>query len=322
MRRIRFVLALAISFLVAPLAAEAQPAGKVARLGVLLLSAGDPNLAAFRKGLQELGYIEGRNLVIEFRDAGGDPARLGDLAVELAQHKPDVILALGGDVAPFAKRATQSIPIVMVNSADPVKGGLVTSLARPGGNVTGVTFLSADLAGKRIQFLKEAAPAIVRVGVLLNPDHADDELRETQEAARTLGIQVLSLEIRNAADVDGAFQAAVKGRAEAIVVVSSRQTTLNRVRILELARSHKLPLVGGWGPWAQGGALFSYGPDLDPIVRLAATYVDKILKGAKPADLPVEQPTKLELIINSTTAKSFGLTIPQTLVQRADRVIE
>jgi putative tryptophan/tyrosine transport system substrate-binding protein len=322
MRRIRFVLALAISFLVAPLAAEAQPAGKVARLGVLLLSAGDPNLAAFRKGLQELGYIEGRNLVIEFRDAGGDPARLGDLAVELAQHKPDVILALGGDVAPFAKRATQSIPIVMVNSADPVKGGLVTSLARPGGNVTGVTFLSADLAGKRIQFLKEAAPAIVRVGVLLNPDHADDELRETQEAARTLGIQVQSLEIRSAADVDGAFQAAVKGRAEAIVVVSSRQTTLNRARILELARSHKLPLVGGWGPWAQGGALFSYGPDLDPIVRLAATYVDKILKGAKSADLPVEQPNKFELVINLKTAKALGLTMPQSLLLRADQVIE
>src|SRR5580765_5614711 len=245
MRRIRLVLALAISFLVAPLAAEAQPAGKVARLGVLLLSAGDPNLAAFRKGLQELGYIEGRNLVIEFRDAGGDPRRLGDLAVELVHHKPDVILA-------------------------------------------GVTFLSADLAGKRIQFLKEAAPAIVRVGVLLNPDHADDELRETQEAARTLGIQVQSLEIRGAADVDGAFQAAVKGRTEAIVVVSSRQTTLNRARILELARGHKLPVVGGWGQWAQGGELFSYEPDLDPIVWLAATYVDKILKGAKPADLPVE----------------------------------
>ena len=321
MRRIGLAVALTTSLLLAPCAAQAQPA-RVARLGVLLLSSADPNLPAFRKGLRELGYIEGQNLVVELRDADGKPERLGNLAVELVQRKPDIILALGGDVAPFAKRATQSIPIVMVNSADPVKGGLVTSLARPGGNVTGVTFLSADLAGKRIQFLKEASPAIARVGVLLNPDHPDDELRETQEAARTLGIQVQSLEIRGAADVEGAFQAAVKGRAEAIVVVSSRQTTLNRARILELARSHKLPLVGGWGPWAQGGALFSYGPDLDPIVRLAATYVDKILKGAKPADLPVEQPTKFELVINLKTAKALGLTIPQSVLLRADQVIE
>lgn len=306
----------------APLCAEAQPAGKVARLGVLLLGAADPNLDAFRQGLRELGHIEGQNLVIEYRTAEGNAGRLADLAVELVRLKPDVIFALGGDVAPFAKHATRTVPIVMVNSADPVKGGLVASLARPGGNVTGVTALSADLAAKRIQFLKEAAPAISRVGVLWNPDHADDELHETQAAARTLGIQIQSLEVRGPADFEGAFQAAVRGRAEAVIVVSSRQMTLNRARILEFAGSSKLPLVCGWGPWAQGGALFSYGPELNPLVRRAATYVDKILRGAKPADLPVEQPTKFELVINMKTANALGLTIPPSLQLRADRVID
>jgi putative ABC transport system substrate-binding protein len=182
MRLIGLAVALTASLLLAPFAAQSQPA-RVARLGVLLLSFADPNLPAFRNGLQELGYIEGQNLIIDFRDAEGNPGRLGDLAVDLVQRKPDIILALGGDVAPFAKRATQTIPIVMVNSADPVKGGLVTSLARPGGNVTGVTFLSADLAGKRIHFLKEAAPAISRVGAIWNPDHPDDEMMEMQAAA-------------------------------------------------------------------------------------------------------------------------------------------
>jgi len=315
-------LALALALFAAPLCAEAQPAGKVARLGVLLLGAADPNLDAFRQGLRELGHIEGQNLVIEYRTAEGNAGRLADLAVELVRLKPDVIFALGGDVAPFAKHATRTVPIVMLNSADPVKGGLVASLARPGGNVTGVTALSADLAAKRIQFLKEVAPAISRVGVLWNPDHADDELHETQAAARTLGIQIQSLEVRGPADFEGAFQAAVRGRAEAVIVVSSRQMALNRARILEFAGSSKLPLVCGWGPWAQGGALFSYGPDLNPLVRRAATYVDKILRGAKPADLPIEQPTKFELVINMKTANALGLTIPPSLLLRADRVID
>lgn len=315
-------LALALALLAAPLFAEAQPAGKIARLGVLLFGATDPNLDAFRQGLRELGHIEGRNLVIEYRAAEGNAERLPDLAVELVRLKPDVIFAAGGDVAPFAKHATATIPIVMVTSADPVKGGLIASLARPGGNVTGLTFLSADLAAKRIQFLKEAAPALTRVGLLRNPDHADDELEETQTAARALGIQVHSLEVRRPADLEGAFQAAVRGRAQAIIVASSRQMTINRVRILELAERNTLPLVGGWGPWAQGGALISFGPDLDPLFRRAAIHVDKILRGAKPADLPVEQPTRFELVINLRTARALGLTIPPPLLQRADRVIE
>ncbi|MGH7252919.1 MAG: ABC transporter substrate-binding protein [Nitrospiraceae bacterium] len=315
-------LALALALLAAPLAAEAQPSGRVARLGVLLLGATDPNVQAFREGLRELGYIEGQNLAIEYRTAEGIAGRLPDLAVDLVRLKPDVIVAFGGDVAPFAKRATPTVPIVMLTSADPVRGGLVASLARPGGNVTGVTLLSADLAAKRIQFLKEAAPVISRVGILWNPDHADDELQETQAAARTLGIQIQSLEVRDPADFEGAFQAAVRGHAEAVIVVSSRQMTLSRARILEFARSSKLPLVTGWGAWAQGGALFSYGPDLNALARRAATYVDRILKGAKPADLPVEQPTKFELVINLKTAKALGLTIPQSVLSRADEVIQ
>ena len=315
-------LALALALLAVPLSAGAQPAGKVARLGVLLFGGADPNLDGFRRALRELGHIEGRNLVVDYRAADGKAERLAGLAGELLQLKPDVLFALGGDVAPFVKQATRTVPIVMVTSADPVKAGLVASLARPGGNVTGATLLSADLAAKRLQVLREAAPTISRVGVLWNPDHADDELPETQAAARTLGIRVQSLEVRAAADFDGAFQAAVRGSAEAIIVVSSRQMTLNRARILELAARRKLPLVCGWGPWAQDGALFSYGPDVTEMVRRAAIHVDKILKGAKPADLPVEQPTRFALVLNLQTARAFALTIPPPLLQRADQVIE
>ena len=313
---------LALALFAAPLAAEAQPRDKVARLGVLLLSAADPNLDAFRQGLRGLGHVEGQNLAIEYRDAAGNAGRLAEVAAELVRLKPDVILALGGDVAPLAKQATRTIPIVMVTSADPVRGGLVASLARPGGNVTGLTFLSTDLAAKRLQFLKETIPTVSRVGVLWNPDHVDDEIQETREAARILGIQIQSLEVRGPIDFDRAFQAAVRGHAEAVIVVSSRQMTINRARILKFARDTRLPLVCGWGPWVQEGAVLSYGPDLGSVVRRAATYVDKILKGARPEDLPVEQPTKFDLVINLTTAKALGLTIPPAVLARADEIIQ
>jgi len=321
--RAALAVALALGLLVAPLAAEAQ-AGKIARLGVLLFSTpeGDPNLQAFGKGLSELGYVEGKNLTTLYRYAEGKPERLINLASELAALKPDVIFALGGDVAPFARTATNTIPIVMSVSVDPVQTGLVQSLARPGGNVTGVTFVSSELAAKRLQFLKEAAPGISRVAVLWNPDHIDPEYRETQSAARTLGVHAQSLEVRGAADFEAAFQAALAGRAEALMVVSSRLMTLNRQRITDFAVKNRILIVSGWGPWAVTGGLLSYGPDLDALVRRAAVYVDKILKGAKPADLPVEQPTKFELVINLKTAKALGLTIPQSLLLRADRIIE
>jgi len=324
MRRIGLAVVLALSLLAAPLAVEAQQVGKVPRLGVLLYGTpnDDPNLPAFRLGLSELGYVEPRTITVEYRYAVGKPERLRALAIELAAGKPDVIVALGGDVAPFARAATSTIPIVMIVSADPVEGGLVASMARPGGNVTGVTFVSSDLAAKRLQFLKEIAPRISRVGMLWNPDHVDPEYRETQKAAPGLGIRVQSLEVRSANDFDAAWQTAIATQLEAVIAVSSRLTTINRQRIIESSQQRRLLLVSGWGPWAKEGALFSYGPDLNVIVRHAATYVDKILKGAKPADLPIEQPAKFDLVINAKTAKAFGLTIPQPILLRADQVIE
>ncbi|HSF03763.1 MAG TPA: ABC transporter substrate-binding protein [Solirubrobacterales bacterium] len=321
---IRAVLALALSLLAATHGADAQTTAKIARLGVLLFSTpeGDPNLAAFRRRLGELGYVEGTNLTTVYRSAEGKPERLAELARELVALKPDVIFAMGGDVAPFARTATNSIPIVMAVSNDPVRAGLVSTLARPGGNMTGVTFISSELVGKRLQFLKEAAPRISRVAVLWNPDHVDPEYAETHASGRTLGVHVQSLEVRGPPDFEGAFQAADEGRAEAVIVVSSRLMTFSRQRIIELAARRRLPVVSGWGPWAQAGALLSYGPDLDASVHRAAAHVDRVLKGAAPATLAVEQPTKFELVINLRVATALGLTIPPSLRAQATRIIE
>jgi putative tryptophan/tyrosine transport system substrate-binding protein len=320
----RVVIGVAVLLLGAPLSGEPQQAGTVARLGVLLFSTpeGDPNVTAFRQGLSELGYVEGKNLTTLYRYAEGKPERLAGLANELAALKPDVIFAMGGDVAPFARTATNAIPVVMAVSNDPVQAGLVASLAKPGGNVTGVTFVLSELAAKRLQFLKVAAPGISRVAVIWNPDHVDPEYRETQAAGKVLGVHVQSLEVRGSGDFDTAFQAATAERAEAIVVVSSRLLTFNRQRILELAARQRLPVVSGWGPWVETGALLSYGPDLNASVRRAAMHVDRVLKGANPANLPVEQPTKFDLIINLKTAKALGLTIPMSLRLQAAHVVE
>jgi len=320
----RFVIGAVILFLSAFLDVEAQQAGKIARLGVLLFStpAGDPNLPTFRQALSELGYVEGENLQTVYRYAEGQPERLTNLAAELALLKPDVIFVLGGDVARFAKTATNATPIVVAASADPVQTGLVQSLARPGGNVTGVTYVSSDLAAKRLQFLKEAAPRISRLAVLWNPDHIDPEYAETQAAGRRLGVQVHSLEVRGPGDFEAAFQAAAAWRAEAIIVVSSRLMTFRLQHVIDFAALHRIPVVSGWGPWAHAGALLSYGPDLNASVRRAAVYVDRILKGANPANLPVEQPTKFDLVVNLRTAKALGLTIPPSLLVQATYVIE
>ena len=318
MRRLALLLC-ALGVLAMPPTAAAQP-----RLGILLFGspATDPNFAAFRAGMRDLGYVDGRNITMEVRGAEGKAERLPELARELASLKPNAIFALGGDVAPSAKAATESIPIVVVVSLDPVQAGLVGGMARPGGNITGVTLVSSDLAAKRLQFLKEAAPAISRVGVLWNRAHPDFEYKETLVAGQRLGVQVQSLEVGNPGDFDGAFRAAAAARAEAVIVASSRQMTLARQQITGLATKHRLLLVSGWGPWAQDGALLSYGPDVDAVIRRAAIHVDKVLKGAKPGELPIEQPTKVELVINLRTARAFGLTIPQSLAVRADRVIE
>jgi len=236
--------------------------------------------------------------------------------------RPNVIFALGGDVAPFVRTATSTIPIVAAVSLDPVQSGLVATLARPGGNFTGVTFVSSDLAAKRLQLLKEIAPALSRIGVLWNPDHVDPEYRETQAAGRALGVEVHSLEVRTAGDLERAFRVAATARTEAIVVVSSRLMILNRQAIADLATRNRMLLVAGWGGWPQVGALFSYGPDLDVIVRHAATHVDKVLRGARPGDIPIEQPTKFDLIINLKAARAHGLTVPPATLSRADRVME
>jgi putative ABC transport system substrate-binding protein len=304
--------------------AQAQQPVTMVRVGMLLFGspANDPGVTSLREGLRALGYVEGKNIVLEYRFAEGKAERLPDLARELAALKPNVIVALGGDVAPAAKAATNTIPIVAVVSLDPVQAGLVGGLARPGGNITGVTFASAELAAKRLQFLKEAAPAISRVAVLWSPAHPDFEFKETLAAARHVNMQVQSLEVGGAGDFSAAFLAAAKARAECIIVASSRLMTVNRQLLTDLAAVHHIILVSGWGPWAQGGALLSYGPDLDAIIRHAASHVDKILKGAKPGDLPIEQPTKFELAINLKTAKAFGLSIPPSLLGRADQVIE
>jgi putative tryptophan/tyrosine transport system substrate-binding protein len=307
-----------------PPAARAQQVKRIPRIGVLLFGTPetDPNLPAFVRGLRELGYVESQNIVIDYRYAEGKPDRLRGLAGELVATKPDLIFALGGDVAPSARVATASIPIVVAVSNDPVQAGLVADLAHPGGNITGVTFVSSDLAAKRLQFLREISPSLSRVGVLWNPDHVDPEYREVEGAAKTLGIEVRSLEVRSLGDFDNAFEAATNDRIQALMPISSRLMLINRARILEFSRQHQLLLASGFGPWAREGALLSYGPDIDASTKRAAAYVDKILRGAKPDELPIEQPTKFQLVINSKTAKSLSLNIPASLLATADQIIE
>jgi len=323
MDRRAFLSALAGSLLAAPHAAELQPA-RNARIGLLIFStpAADPNVPVLRDALRRLGWIEGRNLAIEYRYGEGRIERLSQSAAELVQLKPDLIYALGGDVAPFVKSATSTIPIVAVVSDDPVQSGLVASLARPGGNVTGLTFLLSDLAAKRLEMLRQIAPKTARVGILWNPDHADPDFRETQAAAPKLGVHIVSLEVRRPDEFEAAFKTALRERIDALIIVSSRLMQRERQRILEFAATHRLPLATGWGAWVQDGALFTYGPNIDVVVRRSAVHVDKILRGARPGDLPVEQPTEFELVINLKTAKALGLTIPPSLLQRADQVIE
>jgi len=307
-----------------PFGVRAQQGKRIWRIGVLLFGTPDtdPNLGAFLRGLGALGYIEAQNIVIEYRYAEGKPDRLRGLAGELVAIKPDLIFALGGDVAPSARVATNTIPIVVAVSNDPVQAGLVSSLAHPGGNITGVTFVSSDLAAKRLQFLREIAPNLARIAVIWNPDHVDPEYRETQSAAKTFGIQLQSLEVRSAEDFDAAFQTATNARIEALIPITSRLMLTNRQRIIEFSSQHRLLLASGFGPWAREGALLSYGPDTDASTRRAAGYVDKILRGAKPDELPIEQPTRFQLVINGKTAKSLGLHIPPTLLATADEVIE
>jgi putative tryptophan/tyrosine transport system substrate-binding protein len=323
-----FLGGLAGGLLVAPRAADAQPVGKVHRIGYLGSgsSTSNPHLpGAFRQGLRELGWIEGQNIVIEYRFAEGRLDRLPALAAEVVRMKVDIIAASPTPAALAAKNATGTIPIVFTSVPDPVGLGLVASLARPGGNVTGLTYsVGFNIFGKDLELLKEAVPKARRVAVLANPASPSGPLTisEITGAARSLGLQLLLLEARGPDDFEGAFTAMAKERVGALFVVTDPAFIPHRARLVDLTAKNRLPSIFTQREDAEAGALMSYGPSLSDIYRRAATYVDKILKGAKPADLPVEQPTKFELVINLKIARALGLTIPPSLLQRADDVIQ
>jgi putative ABC transport system substrate-binding protein len=325
-----FIGTLTGSLLAAPLAAGAEQAGKVYRIGYMSIpsrrSAEDLIDRVFLPALRERGLIDGKNLVIEWRWADGKPERLPGFAAELVALGVDLIIAPQSDSALAAKRATRTIPIVHVVAGDPVTDGLVTSLAQPGGNVTGLTVTpSPEIVGKRLELLKQATGAS-RVAVLWNPARNYPaiglDLRELDRAARVLGVQLQVLEARGPDQFEPAFVAMVRGHADALLALPDSMFWLHRRRLAELEAKHRLPTMHGLGEFVEAGSLMAYGPDLADLFRRAAIYVDKIFKGAKPGDLPVEQPTKFELIINLKTAKALGLTIPPSLLQRADQVIE
>jgi len=324
-----FIGTLAGGLLAAPFAAETQQASKIARIGLLPVNAAaNPHLReALLEGLRDLGYVEGRNLVIEYRDAEGKLERFPALAAELVTLKVDVIVAPSTPAALAAKQATRTLPIVFASVVDPVTTGLVTSLARPGGNVTGLSFLSPELVGKCLELVTQAVPGVSRVAALWQPGGLPertekDILKRAEVAARALGVRLQFVEARGPADVDRAFSDMTRARAGALTVLAYSMFLNERRRLVVLAAKNRLPAVYGGREFVDAGGLMAYGPDLANSWRRAATYVDKILKGAKPADLPVEQPTKFELVINLKTAKALGLTIPQSVLGRADEVIQ
>ena len=309
--------------LLAPLVAEAQPTGKVPRIGVLYPGAGVPEL--LRQSLRDLGYVEGQNLVIEWRDAEGKTERFDALAAELVRLKVDVIVASVPGATFAAKRATASIPIVMVNTPDPVQLGLVASLGRPGGNVTGTTTLSTEVSIKQLELLKEAVPRAVRIAVVWNPSNPWHPLalKGVEAGARLLGVQLQTLKVRDPEEFENAFAAMTRERAGAVLVLADPMMFFQRTRLGDLAAKRRLPVMyGGTRQFVDAGGLMSYWASEADLYRRVGSYVDRILKGAKPGDLPVEQPTKFELVINLKTAKALGLTIPQSLLQRADEVIQ
>jgi len=325
MSRKIFVWLLAI-FLVATVSfAEAQQSRKIPRIGYVSGGA-DPDSAqveAFRQGLRDLGYIEGENVVVEFRSAEGKLDRISGLVAELVQLKVDLFVVTFLTAIRAAKQATKTIPIVMLSNADPVASGLVDSLARPGGNITGLSTLDRELSGKRVELFKEAVPAISRVGVLwVNAPGPLISFKEYETAARALKIPLQSLEVRGPKpDFEGAFQAAAKGRVSALITISNSLINRYLKQIPELAIKNRLPSMYEGGDWVEAGGLMSYSANDLENARRAAYYVDRILKGTKPADLPVERPTKFEFIINLKTAKQIGVTIPPNVLMRADRVI-
>jgi putative ABC transport system substrate-binding protein len=321
---------LALALLAAPLAVEAQQVGKSFRIGILgNVPLTDPEGArlwgAFIQGLRELGYVEGRNITIEHRSSEGKYERLPALAADLVRLQVDVIVAPATQNPIVARQATQTIPIVMTSGGDPVASGLVASLARPGGNVTGLAFLAApEIVGKQLELLKEIAPQVSQVALLGNSGNQGYQLwlGAAMVAAPSLGLRLQTLDARGPDDFEKAFATMTKGRSGALLVPSDGMFILHRSRIIDLAAKRRLPAMYGTSEFVDAGGLMFYGPSLRDNFRRAAIYVDKILKGVKPADLPVEQPTKFELVINLKTAKALGLTIPQSVLLQADEVIQ
>jgi putative ABC transport system substrate-binding protein len=327
--RILLAVVLAIGLLGAPRVACTQPAANVPRIGWLSIASRTPEVAhlieAFELGLRELGYLEGQTIAIEYRFADGRPERLPGLAAELIGRKVDIIVAPNPAGAQAAKQATRTVPIVMLAVVDPVGTGLVASLARPGGNITGLAATSSpEIVGKYLELLKQAVPKVSRVAVLRNPANPDTAQmsREVERAARSLGVQLQVLDVTGPHELDGAFAAMTRDRAGALLVLADTMFFLHRTLIASLATKNRLPTISGNKEMAEAGLLMTYGRNLTHDFRRAAVYVDKILKGAKPADLPVELATKFELVINLKTAKALGLTIPPSVLARADALIQ
>jgi putative ABC transport system substrate-binding protein len=325
MRRREFITFIGGAAVVWPLVVRAQQGTKLPTIGYLgsaRLATESERIAAFVQRLHDLGWIEGRTTVIDYRWAEGRTERYAEIAAEFVRLKVDVIVTVGGAVA-AAKQATATIPIVFAYAGDPVGSGMVASLAKPGGNVTGLSVQSTDLAGKRLEILREIFPDVRRLAIIGNVEYAATvlEMGEAQVAARTLGLEVVKSEIRRAEDIAPAFEA-LKGAAEALYVCPDATMNANHARVNTLALGARLPTMHGVREYVEAGGLMSYGPSLPDLYRRAAEYVDKILRGAKPADLPVEQPTKFDLIINLVTARALGIDVPAMLLARADEVIE
>ena len=308
----------------AAFAVRAQPAQvRVGWIGSSSEEDGSQFLGALREGLRDLGYVEGRNLVFETRWGGDSSVRIDQLAAELVAAKPHVIVTQGPS-ALAVRRATASIPVVFGFSGDPVEAGFVRSLARPGGNLTGISFMTLELVGKRIELLKEVMPRLKRIAIVAHPQHPGDqaERRASQVAAAALGLEIEYFEMRGQAQLDGALSAIPKSRCEAVVMFPVSTIIGNRARIAEWAIRHRLPSVSGWAQFAEGGNLMSYGPNLRESSHRLASFVDRILRGTKPAEIPVELPTRVELVVNLRAAKALGVKVPQSVLLRADRVIE
>jgi putative ABC transport system substrate-binding protein len=329
MDRRTFLGTLAAGLLAAPLAAEAQQPDRVRRLGLLLPyieadSQAQARVTAFRAALQELGWTDGRNVRFEFRYTAGQPDRLPALAADLAQRNVDVILTAGTESTDAARKATKTIPIVMAAVGDPIAAGFIASLARPGGNVTGASLLATELTAKRLQLLKDILPALTRLTVLWSAANASviQKLKQIQAAAPQFGVQLHSFELRAPDDLEKGFESAVQFGAQAVMTTEDAIQITYRARVVELGKRHRMPVASEFGEFAQAGALMSFGPSILDQFRYAASYVDKLFKGAKPGDLPVGQATRFELVVNLQTAKILGLVIPPSVLSRADEVIQ